>query len=489
MSLTHEHTSRRRFGCAHILLLVFLLSLPLMNPWVRGDGVGYYAYARALLIDHNLRFEKDYRAANPSFRENRVAEGGEVRQHYYTPTGYVENHFSVGPAILWSPFLVLAHGGVSFARALGSTVAADGYSLPYRLAMALATAFYAFLGLWLSFRLAREYVAERWALLGTLGIWWASSLPVYAYFNPSWSHAHSAFACALFLWYWHRTREGRTPAQWLLLGLSAGLMINVYYLNAIFLLVPAIEGLGAYTQRLRATPAASPPAWQLALRHGLFLAAIVAALLPTWITRQIIYGSPFETAYVPLSVWHWTRPALWSVLFSSDHGLLSWTPLLLFALAGMILVCKRVPRVGVPMAVSALAFYYVVAAYPNWDGLSSFGSRFFVSLTPMFVLGLAVVLESFSRLFQRERAALAATSAILALFIAWNLGFMFQWGMHLIPVRGPISWSEMARNQFQQVPRRIGTRFRDYLFHRSALMRHIEEKDLEQLKSVPRDAP
>ncbi|MGA2484044.1 MAG: hypothetical protein ABSF92_13100 [Candidatus Acidiferrales bacterium] len=489
MSHTLQGTgARRRFGCEHILLLVFLLSLPLMNPWVRGDGVGYYSYVRALLIDHNLRFEKDYRAANPSFRDSHVAESGEVRQQFYTPTGRLDNHFSVGPAILWSPFLLLAHSGVLMARGLGSTVAADGYSTPYRLAMALATAFYGFLGLWLSFRVAREYVAERWALLGTLGVWWASSFPVYAYFNPSWSHAHSAFACALFIWYWHRTREGRTLAQWLLLGLSAGLMINVYYLNAAFLLVPGIEGFGGYLRSWRGSPVASTPARQLALRHALFIAAIGVALLPTWVTRLMIYGHPFESGYIPLREWGWTRPALWDVLFSSDHGLLSWTPILLFALAGMVLLWKKKPRVGGPLVASALAFYYVVAAYPNWDGLSSYGNRFFVSLTPLFVLGLAMTLESFGRLFARERAALACASVILALFIAWNLGFMFQWGMHLIPVRGPISWSEMARNQFQQVPRRVGVRFRDYLFHRGALMQTIEERDLKQLKANPADA-
>src|SRR5712664_2918656 len=32
------------------LLLLFLLSLALLNPWVRGDGVGYYAFARAPLL-------------------------------------------------------------------------------------------------------------------------------------------------------------------------------------------------------------------------------------------------------------------------------------------------------------------------------------------------------------------------------------------------------------------------------------------------------
>src|SRR5207253_5000576 len=96
------------------------------------------------------------------------------------------------------------------------------------------------LGLFLALRLARQYVAERWALVATLAIWWASSLPVYMYFNPSWSHAHSFFAVALFLWYWHETRSSRSLAQWLILALITGLMLNVYYPNAMVLAVLAI---------------------------------------------------------------------------------------------------------------------------------------------------------------------------------------------------------------------------------------------------------
>jgi len=44
-----------------ILLILFLCTLPLVNPIVHGDGVGYYAYIRAPLIQHNLRFEEDWR--------------------------------------------------------------------------------------------------------------------------------------------------------------------------------------------------------------------------------------------------------------------------------------------------------------------------------------------------------------------------------------------------------------------------------------------
>ena len=59
-----------------VLLIIFVVTLPLVNPWVRGDGVGYYAYVRALLVEHHLSFEIDWRRANPSFfMDNADAEG------------------------------------------------------------------------------------------------------------------------------------------------------------------------------------------------------------------------------------------------------------------------------------------------------------------------------------------------------------------------------------------------------------------------------
>src|ERR1700688_1846329 len=87
-----------------ILGILFILTLPLSNPWVRGDGVGYYAFARSLLIEHRLDFTKDWQMANTSFRMGRPDAGGNVKPAEYTSTGHLDNHFAVGPAILWSPF-------------------------------------------------------------------------------------------------------------------------------------------------------------------------------------------------------------------------------------------------------------------------------------------------------------------------------------------------------------------------------------------------
>src|SRR6202166_481602 len=123
-----------------ILFVFFLLTLPIVNPAVHGDGVGYYAYARAILIQHNLRFEEDWRHANRFFSASRIDENERLRPEEYTPTGYVDNHFTVGPAILWSPFLILAHLAVLIAHAFGGRVSADGFSQPYLVAMAIGTA-------------------------------------------------------------------------------------------------------------------------------------------------------------------------------------------------------------------------------------------------------------------------------------------------------------------------------------------------------------
>jgi hypothetical protein len=476
---SQPQNQERRFERA--LLFLFILSLPLLNPWVRGDGVGYYAYVRAPLIEHNFDFTHDYQFANDSFRAGRFDENGQIKSQYRTATGHLENHFTVGPAMLWSPFLLVTHAGVLLAQRIGSHIPANGFSFPYLYTMALATGLYSFLGLLLSFRLARKYTDPLWAFVATLAIWWASSLPVYIYFNPSWSHAHSAFVCALFLWYWDETRENRTLAQWLLLGLLAGLMLDVYYPNLMILGVLAVEGIRQYARFFRFGPPSSQPFVQLFGRYFLFGLFVCIGMLPTFFTRAIVYGGPLESGYVSIRDYLWKSPVFFSVLFSSDHGLLSWTPLLGIAILGLFLFAFRIPNIGIPLLTALVAFYLFISFYPDWAGISSYGNRFFVSLTPLFVLGLAYFLERVAARFSHPGTALATCSAVLACFVLWNLGMIYQWGTHMIPVRGPISFRQAAYNQILVVPSRLGSNLDAYFFRRSALMRQIEQKDMQEL--------
>lgn len=475
-----ENVSGAVASLPKLLFLLFLLTLPLLNPWVRGDGVGYYAYVRSPLIDHDLNFANDYLQGNESFVMSRVDAMGHLRPELYTKTGHVENHFSVGPAILWAPVLVTVHFVVLTLRHFGAHIAANGYSRPYILGMALSTACYGFLSLLLAYRITRKYFEQQWAFLATIGIWLASSLPVYMYFNPSWSHALSAFAVALFLWYWDRTKLQRSLPQWVLLGLFAGLLGNVYYPNVFVLMFPALEVIFLAREAQRSHARATMPIGTLMLSCGAFVAAFLVSLLPTFITRQIVYGSPFATGYPGIGSWHWASPALLQVLFSSDHGMWSWTPILFLAVMGLIPLYRRDSLLGAGAILTFGSFYYFIASYPDWDGLSSYGNRFFISLTPIFILSLAALLDSISRWVGSASRALVVGLALVVLLTVWNVGFVFQWGTHMIPARGKISWPEMLHNQFAVVPLRMEHSLETYFLHRRDMMQHIEQEDIEQ---------
>src|SRR5439155_424997 len=51
-----------------VLAAALLATLPLVNPYLRGEGNGYYAYVRSLVLDHDLRFDDEYRGGPPRHR-------------------------------------------------------------------------------------------------------------------------------------------------------------------------------------------------------------------------------------------------------------------------------------------------------------------------------------------------------------------------------------------------------------------------------------
>jgi hypothetical protein len=433
------------------LFLLFVLSLPFLKAYVAGDGVGFYAYVRSPLIDHNFSFSSDWE--NPKKELQMLFLVDHFVENPITKTGHLPNYYPVGPAILWSPFLIISHLAVLASIHLGGHIPADGHSWPYMVAMAVATALYGFAGLCLSFAVVRRFVAERWAFWATLGIWIATPLPVFMYFIPSWPHTHSIFVNALFLWYWLRTRGTRTPRQWLLLGLLSGLMIEVHYPNVVFLLAPAYEMVAAYIDAWRKRSQDSHAFLESVKRHSLWAEGLLVALLPTFVTRQIVFGNPFSVgAY---SLWNWKSPAFGLVLFSTEHGVLVFAPILVLSLAGLLYLCRPQPSVGAIFLSIIVAFYCVIAFYPWWSGVFGPGNRYFLSLTPLFILGLGCAFGFAERLWKTERAAALRLVPLTLVFVIWNLGLIYQWKTQLMPWYTKVYWEEILYNQFRVVPAQV----------------------------------
>ena len=441
---------RSRSNYEKALFFVFLLSLPFLHAEVNGDGIGYYAYLRSPLIDANFSFTSDFQ--HPVEELEKIFLVDHFVDNPVTKTGHLPNFYTVGPAILWSPFLIATHLAVLGLGHLGWHIAPDGHSWPYVAALTAATALYGFAGLCLSFAMARRFVEERWAFWATIGLWFGSSVPVYIYLLPAWSHAHSIFATALFLWYWLRTRGARTSGQWLKLGLLAGLMIDVYQLNVVFIIAVASEALSTYAE-IWSTSAGRLEMLAKALRlHGLYGLGILLALLPTFVTRQIVFGNPFSVGPYALRTWNWTSPVFAQVLFSKDHGLFVFAPILVVAIAGLFYLRSLDRTVGTTCLLITPVFYCLISCFPWWYGGVGLGNRFFVSLTPIFIFGLASSFAWAARFWPDLRAASFRLIPITLLFVIWNLGLVYQWQTHLMPRYGQVDWQDIRFNQFRVVP-------------------------------------
>jgi hypothetical protein len=352
------------------------------KPVVENDGTYYFAYLRAIAVQHSLDFSSEYAAAigeGVRYDPTLVARGAR--------TGRPSNAYPVGPALLSLPIYLLA---VMVAGPGG-----DQFAAPYSTAYCLASLLAGLLALALAFRLAVEVTGStRAAAIGVAAAAATTPFAYYLSFEPSYSHTFSAFVATVFVWWWWRTRDGRTPLQWLVLGLLGGVMAMTRFQDGALVVVALVDVPAARWRALWLLPGAA------------------AGFAPQLVVDAAQFGSPLP--YRPAADSLRLLPGHYlNVLLSSDHGLLAWHPGIAAAAAGAILVRDR--RLRLAFVVAAAVEVLIDGAAPDWDGGFALGGRRFLVLMPFFALGYAA-------LAARIGPRLAACG--LALLAAWNVVLM-----------------------------------------------------------------
>lgn len=479
-SPTHPSSARsRRVDLGWVaLLILFLLSLPLVTPRLYAvDSVEYFVYLPSLIFDGDLDFYDEY----THFIQRNPDAGIEgVRDKRDPATGLPLNVAPVGTAVLWAPFYLLVHAGLLLARSLGAAVVADGLSRPYILVVCYASVGYAFAGLLLSYRLCRWFFSSLASALAVALAWLATPAFFYSHVSPPWSHSASLFTVALFVTVWYETRGERTPAQFLVLGLLGGLMALVREQNGLFLLMPAIEGLLAYGEILRrwwgarapgpgdAAPASgrSPLTALLPLlgRHLLLVGGVVLAFLPQLAAYRVLNGrfGPNPTVGYKFT---WSAPYFFRVLGDPHYGLLVWSPVLVFALWGLVCVYRRDRLLAVASGVAFLSQVYILGAFLTWHGAGSFGQRRFINCTVLFALGLAALI-SWLRAKGWPGWVLVGLGGLL---VVWNGGLIVHWIRYQADRQAGLVWRHLPRRIFWEIPQQGPDLIRRLLFDRSSL--------------------
>lgn len=418
------------------LIVTFLIALVLIfKPWIHGfDGMGYYSWLRSVAIDGDLDLANEF--------EHFGFEDEIVR----TDTGYTAIQYTIGVSVLWSPFFLAAHIPSLLLQTFGFDVAADGYGPQYAFAICIGSAIYAFIGLLLAYCVARQVSGRKSALLATTMIWLASGVTFYMFLHPSMSHANDVFVNSLVIAIWFWTRKKRTRCGWLALGASIGLATLVRQQNATLVLFPAIEWLLTFWENT------DKQRWHTLVSGALFALGGLIVFSPQLYVWKRVFGQwillnpHMEKGNV---TFNFLQPQLFTVLFSADRSLFFFTPVFLLGVLGLWTLRRRTPRLSLMLFVTwAVQVYLVSCSSSGGAGTASFGRRVLLNGAPIYVIGLAALVETLLKQNASPHTLWVAGCGL----VAWNFLLIAQYITDLLP-HGTTSetYWEIAVNQVRVI--------------------------------------
>lgn len=413
------HFSRGSLGRVHYLVPIAAWTFAICafsDPEFRADAPGYYVYLRSAFFDGDLDFLNEA-------REWGYDDPG------LTPTGLRENHYPVGPALVWSPFFLLAHGWVLLSGALGigPGQAPTGFTSPYYRSTALGTLSVALVGAELLRRAMRGIFDERIASAAVVATVLLSPVLYYMFVVPTMAHALVFGIGGAAVWALRRCDTASSLRSWMALGAAIGLLTLVRWQAVLFALAAIPVAVGCVRRReLRWT-------W---IAAG--VATSIAVFSPQLVVWQILYGSPVT---VPQgSGFFLGSPARAAdVLIHAHHGFFVWTPGMVAASLGLVLALGPLRRLAVGGWLVFAATVALNGSLVDWHGSDSFGSRRFDVVLPFLAIGFAALFQAC------VRRPLVVIAAVVASLGAWNVGLITL--KRRMIVTGGSSFEEVAAAQ------------------------------------------
>jgi hypothetical protein len=169
-----------------------------------------------------------------------------------------------------------------------------------------------------------------------------------------------------------------------------------------------------------AAPPTAARRWRAAIVNllvcGIAALAVFSPQIWVWL---VIYGSPIAVPQGSQFM-QWTRPSLLLTLFSDNHGLFTWTPLVAVCVIGLVPLWRRWRVLAAGLTAALVASWYVNASVIDWWAGEAYGARRFVSCFPIFVLGFGALADGL-------RARLGRVVTLVSVFVSLNFLLLLQY--------------------------------------------------------------
>jgi hypothetical protein len=301
--------------------------------------------------------------------------------------GYGPMKFTIGMAVLYSPFFVCAH---LLANPLGYE--ADGYSETYHCLIEFSGLFYLLFGLIYLRKTLLLFYSEKITTLSLLFTFFGTNLLCYSVVDPAMSHAYTFSLFSVFIYYAIQFFNKPNIKFTIYLAILFGLIVLIRPINLLFILTILLIGITSFHDfKNRLTLFMTH--YKLAL---LFILISFLVILPQLLYWKYITGNFFYFSYGD-ERFYFNNPHILECLIGFRKGWFIYTPLIVFALIGVLMMRKQISSMFFLLIIILLPIYlYIISCWWCWWYGGSFSQRTLIDLYPLLCIGFAALFYKIS---------------------------------------------------------------------------------------------
>lgn len=396
------------------LCIVFFNLYSFPHNILSWDVFGYYLYLPMTFIYHNGGLQ-DMDIVHRMLEQYHGSSS--LYQAYSTSTGYGVIRYSMGMAVLYAPFFFVAHLITGF-----TAFPPDGFSFPYQAAILAGGMIYSIAGFYLLRIVLLRFFTDKIAAACLLLLYFGTNYFFHSSLHGSnaMSHNYLFTLYALLLWStvkWHETFQIKYAVC---LGLACGIAILARPSEAVCLLIPALWQLGS-----RYSPVSKLKLFGREYKQtALVLLLLFLVGLPQFVYWKITAGKFFYYSYGNNAGegFEFLHPNILETLFSFRKGWLLYTPVMIFAIAGIVLSLKKKTDFSLAVFVYFVLNLFIVSSWTCWWYAGSFSQRSLIQSYAVLALPLGFALKyifirKWSGIFS---AILLFALVLLNLFQTWQ---------------------------------------------------------------------
>lgn len=377
------------------------------------DVSGYYMYLPAFFIYKDIKkcgfkdeMLKKYKMT-PDFQQAFIHE----------ESGNYVMKYSIGQAVLFSPFFFVAHAWAS----MDSNYAADGFTFPYQFMISIWMMIIAFIGLIFLRKSLLEYFSEWPVALSLIGITLGSNYLNFAAIDGAMTHNALFTIYSLLIYVSIQFHKKPTYNMGLSIGFLVGLAALIRPTEIISCLIPILWGVNIINKE------AIHNRIQFFAQHWKKLLAAVVLTLAIG-SIQLAYWKYASGDWIVYSYedqgFSWLSPHIMESMFSYRSGWLIYSPLMSFALIGFYFLFKKDRSLFFACVIFSILFMYIAFAWDRWWYGGSLGQRAMVQAYPILIFPMCALAERL--ILAKSKFVKASVGAVAILFMYANLWFTHQ---------------------------------------------------------------